>query len=118
MDEPEKANGGFITYDEFAKVDLRLAKVIACEHIEGAEKLLKLELRAGGENRTVVAGIRKCYSPEQLIGKTVVLVANLKPVKIRGVLSQGMILAASDEADEKLTLITTLDDFADGAKVR
>lgn len=116
--EEKKPEDNFITYDEFAKIDLRLAKVEHCEAIEGADKLLKLELSLGEERRTVVSGIKKWYTPEQMIGKTVVLVANLKPAKLRGVLSQGMILCASDESDAHLTAITTLEEFQSGAKVR
>ncbi len=114
----KKPEDNYITYDDFAKIDLRLAKVEHCEPIEGADKLLKLELLVGEERRTVVSGIKKWYAPEQLVGKTVVLVANLKPAKLRGVLSQGMILCASDESDTKLTAITTLEEFESGAKVR
>ena len=107
-----------IEYDDFAKVDLRLAKVIACEEIKKSKKLLKLTLEVGAETRTVVSGIKQWYTPDDLIGKTVVLVANLKPVTLCGVESHGMILCASDAADENLSALTTLAAMDSGLKVR
>lgn len=86
-----------ITYDDFAKIDLRIAKIISAEHVEGADKLLKLTLDIGSEKRQVFAGIKSAYSPEDLIGKTTVMVANLAPRQMRFGLSEGMILAASFE---------------------
>ena len=94
-----------ITIDDFEKLDLRVVKVLACEPVKGAKKLLKLKVDLGGEERQVVSGIAKYYKPEELVGKYVVLVANLKPVKLRGELSQGMILAASTDDDSLLTLV-------------
>jgi methionyl-tRNA synthetase len=91
-----------ISIDDFKKVDLRTATVISAEKIKKADKLLKLTLDLGNETRQVVSGIAKHYSPDTLIGKQVVVVANLKPVKIRGVESYGMILAASFDEDLKL----------------
>lgn len=107
-----------IAYEDFEKIDLRLAKVVACEEVKRAKKLLKLTLDVGGEERTVVSGIKQWYAPEDLLGKTVVLVANLKPVKLCGIESRGMILCASDEADEKLSALTTLREMESGLKVR
>lgn len=106
-----------ISIEDFAKLDLRVVKIIAAEKVEKADKLLKLEVELGGEKRTVVSGIAKHYTPEQLIGKSVVLVANLKPAKLRGIVSQGMILAASN-AD--LLEVLTVDNVAlpSGAKVK
>lgn len=88
-----------IIYDDFEKLDLRVAKVIVAEEIEGADKLLKVTLDVGQEigQRIVAAGIKQWYSPEDLIGKTVVYLANLEPRKLRGVVSQGMIIAAGDD---------------------
>ena len=86
-----------ITVDDFARIDLRVARVIAAEYVEGADKLLKLTVDLGGEQRTVFAGIRSAYAPEQLVGRHVVVVANLKPRKMRFGVSQGMVLAASGE---------------------
>ncbi|MBY6798251.1 methionine--tRNA ligase subunit beta, partial [Clostridium botulinum] len=94
-----------ITIDDFDKVDLRVVKVLACEPIKGAKKLLKLKVDLGGEERQVVSGIAKYYKPEELIGKNVVLVANLKPVKLRGELSQGMILCAAPDDDSELKIV-------------
>ncbi len=82
-----------ISIDDFAKIDLRVAKVLAAEKVEGADKLLKLRIRIGAEERTLVAGIALHYPPEELPGKSVVVVANLKPAKLRGIESQGMVLA-------------------------
>ncbi|MEG1523815.1 MAG: methionine--tRNA ligase [Clostridia bacterium] len=107
-----------IDYEDFAKIELRLAKVVACEEIKRSKKLLKLTVEVGEELRTVVSGIKKWYAPEDLIGKTVVLVANLKPVTLCGVESHGMILCASDDADENLSAITTLAEMGSGLKVR
>jgi len=107
-----------IEYDDFAKVDLRLAKVVAAEEIKKSKKLLKLTLEVGEETRTVVSGIKQWYAPEDLVGKTVVLVANLKPVTLCGVESRGMILCASDAADENLSALTTLAPMESGLKVR
>lgn len=112
----EEQFGGLISIEEFAKLDLRVAKVLEAEKVEGADKLLKLKLEMGSEIRQVVSGISKYYSPEEIKGKFVVVVANLKPVKLRGIESQGMILAASDDKD--LALVT-LDRVMDtGTKVR
>ncbi|MGA7966475.1 MAG: methionine--tRNA ligase [Gammaproteobacteria bacterium] len=83
-----------ITIDEFAKIDLRVARVLVAEHVDGADKLLRLELDLGGEPRQVFAGIKAAYEPESLVGKLVVVVANLKPRKMRFGLSEGMVLAA------------------------
>ena len=116
---PQKPQGPApIDYADFEKIDLRLAKVAACEEIPKAKKLLKLSLELDGETRTVVSGIKKWYAPEDLVGKTVVLVANLKPVTLCGVESHGMILCASDEADETLSVVTTLSELPSGLKVR
>ena len=89
-----------ITIEDFEKIDLRVAKVLECEPVKKAKKLLKLKLEFGPETRQVISGIAQYYKPEELVGKYVVIVANLKPVKLRGELSQGMILAASDDKDK------------------
>lgn len=94
-----------ITIEDFEKLDLRVVKVKDCEPVKGAKKLLKLKVDLGGEERQVISGISKFYKPEDLIGKNVVLVANLKPVKLRGELSQGMILAASTDDDSVLSVV-------------
>ncbi len=106
-----------ITIDDFAKVDLRLAKVVAAEPVEKSDKLLKLTLDVGAlGTRTVASGIAKQYKAADMIGKTVVLVCNLKPAKLRGVLSEGMILAASD--DEGNLKVVEVDGLPDGSEVR
>ncbi|HHZ13473.1 MAG TPA: methionine--tRNA ligase, partial [Clostridiales bacterium] len=105
-----------ITIDDFAKLDLRVARVIAAEKVEKSDRLLKLQLQVGEETRQVVSGIAEHYSAEELVGKDLILVANLKPVKLRGNLSQGMILAASDK-DGKLSLVTTDRQIESGSSV-
>ena len=107
-----------IDYSDFEKLDLRLAKVTACEEVKRSKKLLKLTLEVGAETRTVVSGIKNFYKPEDLLGKTVVLVANLKPIKLCGIESHGMILCASDDADSRLSALTTLSEMESGLKVR
>ncbi len=92
-----ETNGkGQITIDDFMKVDLRTAKIIAAEKVKKSKKLIKLKVDLGTEQRQVLAGIAEAYEPEQLVGRTVILVANLKPAKLMGLESQGMILAGSD----------------------
>lgn len=105
-----------ITIDDFMKVDLRVAEVTAAEPVKKADKLLKLQLNLGYETRQVVSGIAQYYKPEELVGKRVICVTNLKPVKLRGQLSQGMILAGSK--DGELALATVPDSLPLGAKVK
>ena len=106
---------GKISIDDFAKVDLRTAVVTAAEKVEGADKLLKLQLEVGGETRQIVAGIAEHYAPEDLEGKTIVVVANLEPAVIRGVESNGMLLAASSD---DLVVVVTVDDSKVGSGIR
>ncbi|MHB9138855.1 MAG: methionine--tRNA ligase [Victivallaceae bacterium] len=106
---------GLVTIDEFFKTQLRTALVLKAERIEGADKLLKLQIEIGGETRQLVAGIAQFYTPEEVTGKTIVVVANLKPAKIRGIESQGMLLAAKDGKD--LKLITVEGPIGSGAVV-
>lgn len=115
-EEPEEEQTEEISIDDFFKVDLRVATVLECEAIPKADKLLKLQLDLGYEKRQVVSGIAKHYKPEELIGKKVIVVANLKPVKLRGELSQGMILAG--EKDGFLTLATVDEKLENGAQVK
>ncbi len=105
-----------IGIEDFAKVELRVAQVVACEPVKKADKLLKLQLDLGYEQRQVVSGIAKFYTPEDMIGRKVICVTNLKPVKLRGELSQGMILAASH--GDQLTLATVPDGMLNGAIVK
>lgn len=105
-----------IGIEDFAKVELRVAQVIACEPVKKADKLLKLQLDLGYEQRQVVSGIAKFYTPEEMVGRKVICVTNLKPVKLRGELSQGMILAASH--GDQLTLATVPENMPNGAIVK
>jgi methionyl-tRNA synthetase len=106
-----------ISYEDFQKIDLRVAKVLAAENIKKSDKLLKLRIDIG-EERTLVAGIAKVYKPEELVGKTIIIVANLQPTKLMGVESQGMLLAA-DGADATGVVLATFDKEAKvGAKVK
>jgi methionyl-tRNA synthetase len=105
-----------ISIDDFMKVDLRAATVTACEAVPKTSKLLKLQLDMGYEQRQVVSGIAEHYKPDELVGKKVVVVANLKPVKLRGELSQGMILAG--EKDGFLTLAAVDENLPNGAKIK
>ncbi|WP_075526419.1 methionine--tRNA ligase [Sporosarcina ureilytica] len=118
--EPEKQEaepiGDEITFDQFMNVDLRVATVIACEKVPKTDKLLKLQLDLGFEQRQVVSGIAEHYAPESLIGEKVIVVANLKPVKLRGELSQGMILAG--ESNGVLKLATVEKSLENGATVK
>lgn len=107
-----------ITFDDFMKVELRVGKIIACEKVVKSEKLLKSTVdMGGGETRTIVSGIAKCYQPEQMVGKEVVVVANLKPAKLCGVLSEGMLLCA-DGADGEIILVSPEKETEAGAEVR
>lgn len=106
-----------ITIDDFARVELKIGEVIACERVEKSDKLLHETIRIGAETRSVVSGIAKFYTPEEMVGKKVVVVTNLKPVKLRGVLSEGMILCAEDK-DGTLRLVSPEGEIASGANVR
>jgi methionyl-tRNA synthetase len=113
--DSKKADVGLISIDDFFKSELRIAKIVTAEKVEDADKLLKLQVEVGQEKRQVVAGIAEYYSTDDLIGKLVVLVANLKPAKIRGIESQGMLLAA--KKGKKLFVVTPDQEIASGAKV-
>jgi len=104
-----------IDFKEFQRLDLKVAEVKAADKVEGADRLLRLQVDVGGESLQIVAGIAEHYKPEELIGKRVVIVANLKPAVIRGVESQGMLLAASN--DEGLSIVSLDRPLAPGAKV-
>jgi methionyl-tRNA synthetase len=106
-----------VTIDDFARLEFRVAEVIKAEAHPKADKLLVLSVKLGGEERTIVSGIKKWYDPSELAGKKVIIVANLKPVKLRGVESQGMILAAED-AEGNLSISALDRDIASGSEVR
>ena len=103
-----------ITIDEFKKVILRVAKILSAENIKKSDKLIKLKIDLGSEQRQVLAGIAKSYTPEELIGKNVLIVSNLKPAKIFGQESQGMILSTETSEDGKLKIIEINDSVLPG----
>ena len=107
-----------ITIDDFLKVELRVAQIKVAEKVKGADKLLRLEVDLGNEVRQIVAGIAKAYEPEQLIGRKVVIVANLAPRKLRGLESNGMIVAASLGDEGQPVLAGFLEDVPVGAKLK
>ena len=111
MSEDEK-----ITIDDFMKVELRVARIIEASEIEGADRLLKLQVDLGTEKRQLVAGIKKTYTPEELVGKHIVVVANLKPARLRGEESQGMLLAA--QTDDGPALVSFDKDVPPGSVVK
>ncbi|MCJ7579522.1 MAG: methionine--tRNA ligase subunit beta, partial [Candidatus Aminicenantes bacterium] len=105
-----------VSFDEFKKMDFRVGEILKVEHIEGTEKLLKIDINIGTETRQMVSGIADTYSPEDLIGKKIVVIVNLKPALIRGVESQAMLLAA--DISGKAFIPFFLTDIPAGSKVR
>lgn len=105
-----------ITFDDFIKIDLRVAEIKACEDIEGADKLYKLTIDMG-EERLIVAGIKQYYTKEELTGKKIAVVANLEPRKLRGIMSHGMLLAASSEDKSSVVLLTLDKAIPNGSKI-
>ena len=105
-----------ITIDDFAKVKLKVAEILSVEDIEGADKLYKLEVSIGEEKRQLVAGIKGTYSKEELIGKQIIVITNLEPATLKGVESQGMLLAAV--ADEEPVLLVPEKKVPVGSKIR
>ena len=110
MQKPE------IQFDDFAKLEMKAATVISCEKVAKADKLLKLEVDLGTEKRTIVSGIALHYTPEEMVGKQVIVVTNLAPRKMKGIESQGMILTAED-SDGKLQLLRPENGVAPGSGV-
>ena len=106
-----------ISIDDFMKVDLRVAKVLAAEKVPNSRKLVKLSVDVGTEQRTLVAGIAEAYEPDALVGRTIVIVFNLKPAKLMGIESNGMVLAGSPEGG-KPTLVGFDQDVPPGSRVR
>lgn len=104
-----------IDFESFKTIDLRVAKVIEAETVKKSDKLLKLQIEIGSEKRQIIAGVAQHYKPEELIGKKIIVVANLEPATIRGNQSEGMLLAAS--SDRQLTLLTVMEDIPSGAKI-
>ncbi len=101
---PAQSEAAKIGIEEFAKMDLRVAKVLAAEKVKGSKKLIKMQIDVGSEQRTIVAGIAEAYEPETLVGRSIVIVANLKPAKLMGIESNGMVLAASPEGGHPAVL--------------
>lgn len=114
--KPAAAADGEITIDDFAKIDLRVATVVAAERVPKTNKLIKLQVKIGDEERTIVSGIAQHYEPEKLIGKNVIVIANLKPAKLRGIESRGMVLTASD--GEGNLVLADAPGIASGSKVK
>ncbi len=111
-----------VSYADFAKLDLRVAKIVGAEPVENADKLYRLRIRMGDEEREIISGIADFYAPDELLGRKIIVVANLEPKKIRGNDSNGMLLAAGmqDDAGQfiALSLLTVDDDaMADGARI-
>jgi methionyl-tRNA synthetase len=107
-----------ISIEDFAKIRLRTARVTACEKVEKSDKLLKLTVQCGGETRTIVSGIAHKYAATEMVGKNVIIVANLKPAKLKGILSEGMILCAEDEAHNLSIAMPEDKEFPSGSTVR
>ena len=105
----------YISIDDFAKVELKVGLVLESQRVEGADKLLVSKIRIGDEVRQIVSGIANFYAPEEFVGKKVAVVTNLKPVKLRGVLSEGMILAAGDK--KTLSLLIPDGEIPDGTQI-
>lgn len=111
-----ETQSNLIQYDDFAKLELRVATVLECRPHENADKLLVLQIDLGTEKRQICAGLRQHYQPEQLVGKQIVVVANLAPRQMRGQISQGMLLAASDP-DGRVIVVSPSAEVAPGSKV-
>lgn len=106
-----------ITIDDFKKVELRVAKIVSVEPVPKADKLYKLDLDLGYERRTIVSGIREAYTEEELKGKKIIVICNLKPAKLRGVVSNGMLLAAETPDGKGIALLTVDSDIKLGSRV-
>jgi len=115
MEEEKKAKENLISIEDFAKVELTVGKVVTCEKVEKSEKLLKLQVDLGKDTRTIVSGIAMSYNEENIIGKLVAVITNLKPAKLMGIESNGMLLAAKDK--HSLKLVTLDGDITPGTKI-
>ena len=113
------ADDSLISIEDFMKVDLRVGKILTCEKVPKSKKLLKMDVDLGSETRQILAGMAPYYLPEEMIGRRVVVVANLKPAKLMGLESQGMMLAAAPESEGACPALLTLPEGMPlGAKVR
>ena len=117
MDTTTPTTTPTIQYDDFARLDLRVATVLECKPHANADKLLVLQIDLGGEKRQICAGLRAHYQPEQLVGKQIIVVANLAPRQMRGEVSQGMLLAATDPATNRVIVASPSEQVAPGSKV-
>jgi methionyl-tRNA synthetase len=115
-DHGSSADLNMISIDEFAKLDLRVGEIKEAEKVEKSKKLIKLKVDIGVETRQIVAGIATCYSADELIGKKIILVANLKPARLMGIESQGMVLAAT--SGDKISLAGFQDELTLGSRVK
>ena len=107
-----------IKYEDFKKLDIRVATILSAEPVEGADRLICLQLDAGEEeNRQIVAGLREYYQPSEMVGKQIVIIANLEPRKMRGVVSNGMLMAASTDGFERVKLLTVDEEMPNGSVV-
>ena len=116
LENKEENKKPTIEIDDFAKIELKIAKVLACEKVEKSKKLLKLTVKLGDETRTVVSGIALNYTPEQMVGKKLAMITNLKPAKLCGIVSEGMILCAENEQG-KLAFLMPENDIEDGSQI-
>ena len=107
-----------ITYDDFAKLELRIATVLECTVHPNADKLLVLQIDLGSEKRQICAGLRAFYSPEALVGKQIIVVANLEPREMRGQISSGMLLAATDQTSGRVIIISPAENVTAGSVVK
>ena len=114
---PATAPSNTIVYDDFAKIELRVATVVECKPHPNADKLLVLQIDLGTEKRQICAGLRQHYQPEQLVGKQIVVVANLAPRQMRGEISNGMLLAATDPTTGRVIVVSPGDTVTAGSKV-
>ncbi len=106
-----------ISIDDFGKLDLRVAEILEVSDHPNADKLYVMKIKIGDEERNLVAGIKNYYSKEELIGKKIIVIANLEPAVLRGVKSEGMLLAASDKSKDNVVLLTVDKDIETGAKI-
>ena len=117
-DQPASPVSPTISYDEFTRVQLRVGKVLEASNHPNADKLIVLKVDLGSEQRQLCAGLRAYYDPASLVGKNIIVVTNLAPRQMRGIESNGMLLAASTPGQEKVILLTTDADIAPGSVVR
>ena len=108
---------GIVEFGDWSKIDLRVGEIISVENIEGADKLYKLSVDIGEEKRTICAGLKQYYSKEELEGKKIAILTNLAPRKMKGILSEGMLLAAVDEKENKVILISPEKDIKVGSRI-